>query len=69
MKILLFWISLFALSSELNDLLKLNVYGQKQFSGETCLYLPLNDYDKDVVTLSLSFDNGLYYSNIYIYYR
>ena len=47
---------------------KNNFQGKLVF-GRTCLYLPLNDYDKNVITLSLSFDNGLYYSNIYIYYR
>ena len=42
MKILLFWISLFySLSLEPSDFIKLNLYGQKQISGQTYLYLPL----------------------------
>jgi len=69
MKILLFLISLYALKSESTDILKLNLYGQKQFSGGKYLYLPLAGYDKEGVSLSVSFDNGRSYKQFYIYYR
>ena len=69
MRILLFSILLFALVLGLDGILKLGLYGQKQFQGGTYLYLPLADYDKDVVRLSVSFDNGRNYTQFYIYYR
>ena len=70
MKILI-WISLLALtlSLELNSLYQLNIYGEIKILGNSYLYLPLVGYDKDIVDLSVSFDEGKVYSQLFIMYK